>query len=612
MNTPPMSSSKGEAYPQFLNFKTRMQPRNRWTDPQREICCVLRHFYDNTWPELTKIFNLLFQRHLQRHGFSDSLRSTIFATQAHDLKLKQHPIWIRVVSTPPNDLGPYGSMLRHIEMAAQKLGLDLKRRVEGTFELPDFDISDLEDADLDISEEILAEALEEHNDGGDDNNGSGSNNEEDEDEDDNANDNDDNDDRDDDIQEIRRNLPIHTPPLRQAPNKHRQVPRPKIAFRFYDDQSAGINSKLQFVAGMFAEGPTYFPHPHQSDSRMITSMARSHLSRFEIESPFISCSSSPLVAIHRMLRSNQSAFFSIIDLSKLNPDMVFSAQEILMKRPLSKKITRRYTGVSDFMIWGQIPDSCIITAISAADILNMTYHHPDIASLLQLDVIQSFPYSRRDMHNRMARTAIWADQSAGKVFGKLFQLLNIPESYAQELATIFTRAWRLRCLQRGSFTGLMDGLRSYFNTYRLEEQQRASEAEGYVSPPITPTKESKERDGGEPDGNKTAAAETDMIQNTVNGCDMEIKVEPIDEDDDLMEISKADYMVATEARLRNSEPNDDVKEIPNAGLPEVDRIDIVPNSSRADDDDYEKTTDRIEPSDRFTIERERINRVLGL
>ncbi|ODH48417.1 hypothetical protein GX48_05509 [Paracoccidioides brasiliensis] len=454
------SPSNGDKieYPKFLDFSKVQKPRHHWDGSQREIVCVARRFYSLTLKQETAIFNYMFASDLQKEGFLSGLPVTTLNSQCHDMVRNKHPIWVSVNSSPHSHGGDdeYREARRLIEMVCIELGIEISKKpntypqVKGCQLLKSFfNIPDAKKADeLMLEQTFETETEAELN---------------------------------TEPQHERTpstNLNSRRRTLHKKPFKGK---KPRIVYRFHNAQSRGINSP-SIRAAVWATGPSHIQHPSLLDQRILANLAKSHLSRYTIPSPFISTYATLLPTIHRMLTKSNCSMVSIIDASKLNQQMLFSAQELLEKDPLGPEITKvGYLGWQEWLVWGSISEEAIICTISHLQLLNIVDLNPDIESVLQTQTIKLYVHNRLPLKTKLRACHTKVDAPHGKVIGRFLRMVNLPLEYIEDVALGITRGWLFTRSHTNTNDEFLGGVR-----------QGYTECSAYVTPPITPQKPEKQ------------------------------------------------------------------------------------------------------------------------
>ncbi|KAK2810653.1 hypothetical protein FQN50_002693 [Emmonsiellopsis sp. PD_5] len=439
-----------EVYPPFLDFRNIPILRHKWCDIEREVLAVLRRFYTLTAIQETKIFNNMFAEQLGLEGFKDGLPRSSIGCQIHDLERLKHPVWVSVHSTPLEDINDEYDSARHfIKLAADGLGIDLRRRMDtgGAVQQHLYPGFQKLQSFFDIEITACPEHESSKPDTKSDFNNTISN-----------------------LESPTRsstNITIlnpepparpsarsgYEPPARPSARSDygppaRPSPRssyiPRIVYRFYNADSSGVNTPTYFSAALWASGPSHIPHPCLTDERLVESMAKTHLSRYNIKSPFISTFETPLPSMHRMLAKGNNAAVAVIDLSMLDQSKIFSARAILKKDPLGEDITHGYgyDGRSEWLIWGDIPEQCIICSIPEEKFQHITAMNDDISHILQVKDIQAFKVNRRGLKQRLSSSPTEIEYASGEVVGKFLRLVGLPEEYGDVVAGGISQAWQ--------------------------------------------------------------------------------------------------------------------------------------------------------------------------
>ncbi|OJD18123.1 hypothetical protein AJ78_01841 [Emergomyces pasteurianus Ep9510] len=440
------------AYPPFLDFGKIRPLRHKWTGPQCEVLCVLRQFYTYTKKEEAAIFNYLFEAEIEG-DFRNGLPARTINTQWQSMLGRKHPIWISVNAISPSNDKEYKECRHIIELASTELNLHIRRKNHdnsrinvypefqllhsffrtGTNAEPDPDTAaHLDEPEMDIAPRCEC-AVE-----------------------------------------------FEKPSTK---SRYGIQPKPQILYRFFNSQSNGMNNPQYFASGLACtQHPAFYNH-HD-----IETMAITHLSRFEVNTPFISTFATLLPCVHRMLTKSQSANVSIIDASQLNQNMIFSAADILRKYPLSSDITARYFGWSEWLIWREIPESSIVCTIAESELLEIAKAHDDISSVLQIADITS--YKTHALHSRLKKSPTKLDKPAGMTVGKFLKLINLPAEYIEQVAKKIAHGWRFtRTTQYFRYDEFLEGVHLGYDYSAPNGLKLTSENNmACTTPPIIPEK----------------------------------------------------------------------------------------------------------------------------
>ncbi|OAX82212.1 hypothetical protein ACJ72_03433 [Emergomyces africanus] len=585
----------------FLDFGKIHSPRHKWTGPQREVLCVLRRFYAYTKKEEAAIFNYLFETEIE--GFKNGLPISTVHTQWHHLTWSKHPIWISVNATSPfND--EYKECCHIIELASTVLDISVCRRAcdDGHPTYPGFQLLQSffrpsPEADLRYNQTSDTN-VEPDND-----------------------------------TEARVSKPeMDIEPRRECgaefekprmKSRYGSQQKPQILYRFFNSESGGINNPQYFASGMVCT-----LHPSLYNQCDIEMMAKTHLSRFKVNSPFISTSAALLSCVHKMLTKNQNAYVSIIDVSKLDQSMIFSAEDILGNNPLSSDITRGYFGWSEWLIWREIPEPSVVCTIAESKFLEIAKLHSDIGSVLQVADIKSFTYNRRPLHSLLRNSPTKLDKPTGAIVGKFLKLINLPMEYIEQVATKISHGWRFTRTRFPRYEEFFEGVRV---GYAYSTAPTLDHTIAYETPPITPEKSVQKAEVIVIDDDTDVEAEHVYEQEVVVIEDEEEHMEIVvveDEDEELEEVKivaavgpeeAANYEIAMQSNSHEQVTMDrfqiEFRRTIESGSDIVDEITPTPTPQST----YQWQSVQIEMGGTgnetvvsiFERDRERVNRMMG-
>lgn len=248
------------------------------------------------------------------------------------------------------------------------------------------------------------------------------------------------------------------------------VTAPPLLFRFWDENSGGVNSSNKFVAGMWDQDATT-PIPDHSTihPRIISTLVRMHLTRINVSSAFISLSTSPLGVFHRALRAGR-ANISILDTSKMNQSHLFSVIPFLRHEPIiyGSEGKSRYFGQGEWLVWGVIPPEAILTTFSTDTLFSISTEYPSIGKLLQLHLIKNAKFNRAPLIRKLGSKNIMADMHSGRSVGQFLKLLNVPQPHISTLAMLFATKWSWRSPGDKRAAFLQGVQRGFISAYSLK------------------------------------------------------------------------------------------------------------------------------------------------
>jgi hypothetical protein len=161
-------------------------------------------------------------------------------------------------------------------------------------------------------------------------------------------------------------MAIPTPPA--TPYRPEPSDQPLICFRAWSSDSQGVNTSKYLCSGLFPDRLNV-PKASDVDPRIVQILAKAHLSRVKINSAFISVFTSPLAAVHRALAFQaEDASISVFNLSNMDQGNIFSATHILRNDPLHPEVSRWYRGYGEILVWGEIPESCVLSSVNISEL----------------------------------------------------------------------------------------------------------------------------------------------------------------------------------------------------------------------------------------------------
>ncbi|OJJ46913.1 hypothetical protein ASPZODRAFT_141696 [Penicilliopsis zonata CBS 506.65] len=451
------------------------RPTNSWTRDQRIFLCCMYRFFKATPADYTKIFNFVFESHLQKQGFTPGtfgVRSV--QSQWHDLRVKDRDEFRSVFSHPLSS-DHWDSVKKGIRNAVARLGITLIKR-ETDDSIPDIylrtpeslrtahgpllihtrvsvreqpsssrsrRVSDLattatvlspepeisvapNDMDIEAHTEeeksllctksgcfwCFKEGLLSPED-----------------------------DMVEDLEaawNISPSSPVHV--------QHSSGGVPRTLYRWFNLESQGVNSRSMMLAGMFADTTTRSKSPQDFSDAQFREMFVNHASINHAPSPFISVFRSLLAPVHRGLRA-EAAAVAVIDTSEMDHTQIFSAEHLVRETSLQ---IRSYKGFGEYLVWRVIPTDAIKCVFKISDLMKITNEHPDINSLLQLDVLKSQllcrSYTRRQLRDTTSGSY---DRASGTSVGKLLSLLGIPREMVGSVARKVALNWQFRKIPGG-------------------------------------------------------------------------------------------------------------------------------------------------------------------
>ncbi|RAH77310.1 hypothetical protein BO86DRAFT_288602, partial [Aspergillus japonicus CBS 114.51] len=387
-----------------LSF-TAMEPLISWDSEKRKFLCCLYRFWDRDINAYKAVFDAVYQDDLRNAGFKDGAPKGRLRGQWHHLKSRVLPDWVDVHLSPFDKEGRWAPFVATIRRTLRSLDIRLRENTvdpldAATYERaketlgPPADVSVHDDRALcKYGDKVCFWCVQER---------------------------------------IITNS-------RGNPRARRNY-IPPVLYRWSNVDSQGINTRNILVAGLFEDWDKYFS-PNTIYPDKFQDYFRKHVHVAEVPSPFISTCKSMLSPVHRAIRNKEGALISLIDTKGL--DFVYSARNLcwLHKVRVGKST---YNGAGEFLIWGKVPSSNIISSFKVSTLEQIANEHGDIAELLQLDTIASYERNRKALHTALSGQRHYPDRTSGEIIGKLLSLLQVRFEYSGEIGRGMFYSWRLR------------------------------------------------------------------------------------------------------------------------------------------------------------------------
>lgn len=264
-------------------------------------------------------------------------------------------------------------------------------------------------------------------------------------------------------------------------------PLPALFYRYYDDNSLGINGVEGFVAGLYQFNNGFIPPPPKCDDARMLPDVENHLNRNPVNSPFISVATDLFWVIRlAMKRANSGGVRP--RLSLINSEIAGIGKSAYYAPPYHKQLTRkrvfdgyafRYHGTTEFLIWAHIPPEAIIHDLSVDDIRQQIVDNPVMAQVMQLDHI-SKPHNVARVRKYMEDAPVSLDTNLTASLANLLRGFGMdaftPSDMIAKLVADFIRGWKIT-LEEDSFPrwkalGMVFAYAMTENTrLRVEEKQ---------------------------------------------------------------------------------------------------------------------------------------------
>ncbi|MCJ1281056.1 hypothetical protein MMC26_000374 [Xylographa opegraphella] len=256
-----------------------------------------------------------------------------------------------------------------------------------------------------------------------------------------------------------------------------------MVFRFYDNNSRGVNCASGFLSGDFERTPVTQPGLF---SEAFLGPAENHLRRFHVPSPFISVWDSLLPALHRGLRSDAyrsgNAYIAIIDAEQLDVGHSSEYAKAIRVREIvhelksrGRYLDMRYWGSSEYLVYRDIPQSAVLTTFSVDSLREYVEAWPAVDQILRLHGIEAA--ARQIEYNTdLNATALPMSLFAGQTIGHFLAFIGLPHSNLELLALKMSWVWKFAGAANQErkvayLEGVQEGYRTYHRQQGLAEPQ---------------------------------------------------------------------------------------------------------------------------------------------
>ncbi|MCJ1434499.1 hypothetical protein MMC27_003868 [Xylographa pallens] len=254
-----------------------------------------------------------------------------------------------------------------------------------------------------------------------------------------------------------------------------------MVFRFYDDNSQGVNSASGFLAGDLERTPVTQPGLF---SEVFLGPAENHLRRFHVPTPFISVWDSMLPALHRGLRSDAyssgNAYVAIIDAEQLDIGRSSEYAKAIRVREIvhvlkshGRYLDMRYWGSSEHLVYREIPQSAVLTSFSIDSLRQYMEARPALEQILRLHGIEAAA-KQIEYNAHLKATTLPMSLFAGQTIGHFLAFIGLPRPNLELLALKMSWVWKFGGAanheQKVAYLeGIQEGYRTYYRQQGLTE-----------------------------------------------------------------------------------------------------------------------------------------------
>jgi hypothetical protein len=240
----------------------------------------------------------------------------------------------------------------------------------------------------------------------------------------------------------------HQSPGTHAPmKKPMKFGEPTLAFRVWDsDSRAKFSTQNGFVSEAFQMWKGPFPEPFQPDragKQALTILMNIHLSMKGGSSAFVSTTTS-LLQVLTKASSMSRPHIAVILLDHptlAKPHKTLHAAESLKDlKAQGQAWWARYKGITEYMIWANIPSECILTHFPLADLIALYDKDKTVTNLLYL---QEFTAGRKTiaLSASLRDKTIPLTHSTAAAMGRIAKLFGLdhPEIALHHIETFVAR-----------------------------------------------------------------------------------------------------------------------------------------------------------------------------
>lgn len=457
----------------------KRKPRNSWTLDQRRALCVLRRWYDNSWTDLAQVFNSHFAADAPAESSSIDLSGSTLEAQLCNMQIfgrkREAFVSVFIETLFVDEFGAWANMRRELEQTAERVGLELRRRLcENREEMLqkcspaskstkrkkiicgiDSVLGNMayESEGSESHQESPAKRLQYLTPSPSPQKGYKTMTHVSEGQYDSVAKRDEHHNRlPATPQSLRKSSRIEPPPQHIVVQKEVYTgPRidqlPQLVFRFYNNESSGMNGPASMRAGLFQDSRAKVASPPEIDSEVFRKEAAKHFSWTREPTPFISMYESFLPVLHRALLSTTEASIAVIDLHAVsrsqerNRSKIYVAALIVKRLGLTPEIFG-YRARSEWLVWGMIEKDAIVATFKIEHLRKFLAGSPDVSIVLRFPAIES-SRNAEEYREKLKGNANQVSRASGRVVGKYLAFTGIPPSYIEYTARKIARDWQL-------------------------------------------------------------------------------------------------------------------------------------------------------------------------
>lgn len=240
-------------------------------------------------------------------------------------------------------------------------------------------------------------------------------------------------------------------PIRDIPDSELHPPLSGLMFRWWNNDSHGVNSASYFVAGLFRHNNIPSEPPSRDD--LPWTAFESHINQHPVATPFVSVTNQAvrvlrIAMLERLAKEDgqqkaDPGHVTVLNASALDPRTVFHAKPMFDAarrkwRPWTEGVFR-YGSSHEFLIWHEIPASAIVHTFS------MSAFRKETEGVLSLTMLRDpIDRMRASLKNCGLKLTLESVKQITRIV-PLFGLgIDSPIGHIQHLITDLVRGWEVQ------------------------------------------------------------------------------------------------------------------------------------------------------------------------
>ncbi|KAI7472201.1 hypothetical protein KC351_g11745 [Hortaea werneckii] len=238
-------------------------------------------------------------------------------------------------------------------------------------------------------------------------------------------------------------------------------PPSRILFRYFDNNISHLGERANgalkgegFHAGRYRFTNSRVPAAPESVSELLLADFENHLDQRPIDSPFVSCTDDFLwllsrIALKEHNKGRLTGHISIIDSTALPSRDIFHPRVYHQRLKEKKAFTKgawHYSGRSEYLVWGKIPQHAIIHTFSVRQLVELVNGSRGLKVSLRFEKISRSNCSLLNtIRPELQQDEFELTHSTIVGFGKLCSFLGLTEPvHIQTVITSLVFGWQLK------------------------------------------------------------------------------------------------------------------------------------------------------------------------